>query len=78
MRGTTMRKVILTMEENEKYLTIKKLVETGGNKKRAALYLNCTARQINRMIKGYKLQGTGIKNRFLLFSIKQIKHSSFR
>jgi len=52
-----MRKVILTMEENEKYLTIKKLVETGGNKKRAALYLNCTTRQINRMIKGYKLQG---------------------
>ena len=28
-----MRKVDLTMEENEKYLTIKKLVETSGNKK---------------------------------------------
>ena len=52
-----MRKVDLTMEENEKYLTIKKLVETGGNKKRAALYLNCSVRQINRMIKGYKQEG---------------------
>lgn len=26
-------KILLTPEENEKYLTIKNLVETGGNKK---------------------------------------------
>jgi len=29
-----MRKVYLTMEENAKYETIKRLVETNGNKKR--------------------------------------------
>lgn len=51
------RKVILTMDENKKYETIKKLVETGGNKKRAALTLNCTKRHINRMIQGYKRYG---------------------
>ena len=53
----TLRKVELTMEENNKYLTIKKLVETGGNKKRAAMYLNCSIRHINRMIKGYQQEG---------------------
>ena len=53
----TMRKVILTMDENQKYTTIKKLVETNGNKKRAALYLNCSIRHINRMIKGYQQEG---------------------
>ena len=31
-----MRKVELTVKENLKYLTIKKLVETNGNKKRAS------------------------------------------
>lgn len=52
-----MRKVNLTMEENNKYLTIKKLVETNGNKKRAAIALNCSVRHINRMINGYKESG---------------------
>lgn len=52
-----MRKVNLTMEENTKYEIIKKLVETNGNKKRAALNLNCTVRHINRMIVGYKNHG---------------------
>lgn len=52
-----MRKVILEMEENQKYITIKKLVEANGNKKRAAINLNCTIRTINRMINGYKKQG---------------------
>ncbi|NMB98189.1 MAG: hypothetical protein GYA02_16550 [Clostridiaceae bacterium] len=52
-----MRKVILTMDENQKYETIKKLVETNGNKKRAAISLNCSERHINRMIKGYKQYG---------------------
>ena len=52
-----MRKVNLTMKENDKYTTIKKLVETNGNKKRASLYLSCSIRHINRMIKGYQEQG---------------------
>ena len=52
-----MRKVNLTMNETDKYLTIKKLVETNGNKKRAAITLNCSVRHINRMIKGYKEKG---------------------
>ena len=51
------RKVDLTMDENKKYTIIKKLVETNGNKKRAALELNCTPRHINRLIQGYKQQG---------------------
>lgn len=52
-----MRKVILSMRENDKYLTIKKLVETNGNKKRAAMHLGCSERHINRMINGYKDKG---------------------
>lgn len=48
------RKVNLNMKEEEKYLVIKKLVETNGNKKRAALTIGCTVRHINRLIKGYK------------------------
>jgi transposase len=52
-----MRKVILNMNENEKYLTIKKLVDTNGNKKRTAMHLGCSERHINRMIIGYKDKG---------------------
>lgn len=52
-----MRKVELTMKEEMKYLTIKKLVETNGNKKRAAIKLDCTVRHIDRMIAGYKEKG---------------------
>ena len=52
-----MRKVELNMTEQEKYETIKKLVETKGNKKRAALKLGCSQRHINRMIKGYEDKG---------------------
>ena len=40
------RKVNLTMEEMDKYSTIKKLIETAGNKKRAAIALNCSVRCI--------------------------------
>ena len=49
-----MRKVVLTLREKEKYAVIKKLVETNGNKKRAANKLGLTVRQINRLIAGYK------------------------
>ncbi|WP_446899784.1 ISNCY family transposase [Clostridium sp. LBM24168] len=45
------------MNENAKYNIIKKLVESNGNKQRAAIQINCTVRHINRMIKGYKEHG---------------------
>ena len=48
-----MRKVVLTLKEQDKYNTIKKLVETNGNKKRAATHLNISVRQVNRLIAGY-------------------------
>lgn len=51
------RKVELRMNENMKYKIIKKLIEGNGNKQRAAIELNCTVRNVNRMIKGYKEQG---------------------
>ena len=53
------RKVDLNMKEQYKYEIIKKLIETDGNKKRAALKLNCTTRHINRLIKGYSNCGKG-------------------
>lgn len=52
-----MRKVVLTLKEFEKYQVIKELVDNGGNKKRAAMQLNITVRQINRLIKAYKEKG---------------------
>lgn len=52
-----MIKVDLNMDQNNKYEVIKKLVETNGNKTRAAIKLGCTVRTINRMIKGYKEVG---------------------
>ena len=52
-----MRKVILRMKEQRKYEVIKKLVETNGNKKRAAVELDLSLRQINRLIAGYITYG---------------------
>lgn len=52
-----MRKVELRMNELEKYEVIKKLVDTNGNKHRAAIKLNVTIRTINRLIKKYKEEG---------------------
>ena len=52
-----MRKVELRMNEEYKYKIIKKLVETNGNKKRAAIKLKRSVRQIDRMIAGYKKYG---------------------
>ena len=49
-----MRKVELRMNEEYKYKIIKKLVETNGNKQRAAVTLKRSIRQIDRMIAGYK------------------------
>ncbi len=53
-----MRKVELTMNEQNKYLIIKKLVESNGNKKRAAIKLGCTIRTVDRLILKYKNQGS--------------------
>ena len=52
-----MRKVELNMTEENKYNIIKKLVETDGNKKRAALKIGCTLRNVNRLIAKYKKEG---------------------
>ena len=52
-----MRKVVLRMNEQYKYDVIKKLVDTNGNKKNAALKLNCSVRTINRLIIKYKNEG---------------------
>lgn len=51
------RKVLLTMNENQKYELIKKLVDTNGNKKATALKIGCSVRHINRLIKGYRDKG---------------------
>lgn len=56
-REAHMRKVVLRMNEQYKYETIKKLVEEDGNKDRAAKKLGCTKRNINRLIKLYKTKG---------------------
>ena len=52
-----MRKVELRMNELLIYETIKDLVEHGRNKKRVALKLGITVRQVNRLIKKYKEKG---------------------
>lgn len=45
------------MDEQKKYEVIKKLVETQGNKDRAAMTLGITRRQIDRLIVAYKEKG---------------------
>lgn len=45
------------MTEQHKYEIIKKLVETGGNKDRAALTLGISRRQVNRLVKKYVTDG---------------------
>ncbi len=54
-----MRKVELSMSEDQKYEIVKKLVETKGNIKRAALKLGVTKRHVYRLIKGYIKEGKG-------------------
>ena len=51
------RKVELRMEEQQKYEIIKKLVDTNGNKDRAAMTLGITRRQVDRLIAAYKGKG---------------------
>lgn len=45
------------MNEQVKYETTKKLVETNGNKQRAAVTLVCTVRHVNRLIEAYREKG---------------------
>ncbi|MCR2032403.1 helix-turn-helix domain-containing protein [Anaerofustis stercorihominis] len=45
------------MNEQAKYDIIKKLVDTNGNKKNAAIKLNCSMRTVNRLIIKYKEEG---------------------
>ena len=45
------------MKEQEKYEKIKELVDHGGNKKRVALKLGITVRQVDRLIAKYKKKG---------------------
>lgn len=52
-----MRKVELRMKEQEKYETIKELVDHQGNKQRASKKLGLSIRQINRLIIIYKEKG---------------------
>ena len=52
-----MKKIILTPMEENKYNIIKELVDHSGNKRRAALKLNCSIRTINHLITRYKSEG---------------------
>ena len=52
-----MRKVVLRMNEQEKYDVIKELVDHNGNKNRAATKLGISRRQIDRLIIKYKEKG---------------------
>jgi len=55
-----MKKVELNMNENEKYMIIKKLIENGETptgKKRAAVRIGCSLRHVYRLINHYKTQG---------------------
>ena len=56
-----MRKVVLSLKENQKYQVIKKLVENNGNKERARIKLGLKSiRQVYRLINGYKQFGKEI------------------
>lgn len=57
-----MKEVVLSMNEQFKYETIKSLVDHNGNKKRAAVKLGYSLRHINRLINKYKAEG---KNAFI-------------
>ena len=52
-----MKEVKLRMKENNKYKVIKELVDHNGNKNRAAISLNLSRRQIDRLIIKYKEKG---------------------
>lgn len=51
------KRIDLNMDEQKKYEVIKKLVDTQGNKDRAAIALGITRRQVDRLIIAYKEKG---------------------
>ena len=53
----TIRKVDLTMNEQKKYEVIKNLVDSQGNKNRAAALLSCSRRTVDRLIMAYRQNG---------------------
>ncbi len=53
----TMKRVDLNMKEKSIYEIIKRLVDTNGNKNRAAIKLGVTPRYINKLIIKYKTEG---------------------
>ena len=57
MGGDIIRKVELTLDGQKKYEVIKKLAEENGNKARAALTLNLSRRQVNRLLIAYRNRG---------------------
>ena len=52
-----MRKVLLRMNEHEKYEIIKNYVDHGGNKQRISIRFNLSIRQVDRLICKYKREG---------------------
>ena len=56
-RVIKLRRVDLNMKEKTIYEIIKRLVDTNGNKKRAAIRLGCTERYVNKLIIKYKTEG---------------------
>ncbi|SEQ53275.1 Winged helix-turn helix, partial [Lachnospiraceae bacterium NE2001] len=52
-----MRRIDLNMDEQKKYEVVKRLVDEGGSKNRAALSLGITKRHLNRLINAYKEKG---------------------
>ncbi len=52
-----MRKILLMKNEQFKYDVIKQLVDNNGNKKRAAIQLGCTVRNVSQLIQVYKKSG---------------------
>lgn len=52
-----MRRVELNMKEQNIYQIVKRLVDTNGNKKKAAIRLGCSIRYVDILIKKYKTEG---------------------
>ena len=51
------RRIDLRVDEQKKYQVIKKLVDENGNKNRAAVELDISRRQIDRLIIAYRKKG---------------------
>lgn len=57
MEVMIIRKDQLRMNKNYKYEIIKKLIESDGNKKSAAIKLKCSMRYLNHLIEKYHCEG---------------------